>query len=309
MLKPNQSLPSRRKYKILELIAEGGFADLYLGLNEKTNRKVTIKILRNSEFDSLIQAENYLRREVAFIDIQSKFSPNCLQLAEDIIEKRNPNKPRFILVMNYINGVDFEDWYSELLENPPPNLYKYLVQNIFLELSKYVEYCHHHGILHRDLSSGNVLVSMKKGKPVPAVIDWGAGLNFDPAELYEIPLLLEDMGDAKEFQIFTDGYSPPEIDMGKGMNCQSDIYSFGTIMYYAFTLGKTRKKCTKNEHYILDPIKKNKDCPAPLAKIVIKCTQYEPRDRYLSFDTIREDLQAFLKDERKKKSQEKKNKN
>jgi serine/threonine protein kinase len=295
MFEPGTSLPNKKRFKFTNFLVAGGYADIYLGVDTwRNNRKVAIKVYKKDKFDNIEQVQYYLRREMAFLDIQDDYSANTVDLIDHIID---PENELYVLIMSYIQGPDFEEYYSTLLAegNPEPNIYYFLVKFIFIPLAEFLSYCHHHGVLHRDLSAGNILISTQQGKIIPVLIDWGAALNYDPAKIYQTPALLKDCKPSEEMQIYTSSYNPPEINECIGLLPQSDIYSFGSIMYYAFTKGTYRERATNPEDYVASPKKINKQCPSMLDKMVRKCTQYEPRDRYISFDELKEDLNKYIK--------------
>jgi len=295
VLKIGQFLRGNRKYKVLEFLEEGGFSNLYLGLNTSTNRHVVIKVLHNDKFDDFEQEEKYFRREKAFIDIQSKFSMHALQLIDSLILKRTTDNPKFIIITNYIKGKDFISWFNELLKKGPQNFYTYIMRNIFKPLGEYLAFCHEHGLLHRDFSPSNIIISKKKTKIIPVVIDFGGSLNFDPALLYEVPPLLDDLDDASEDYIYTEGYYPPEVEYQKAFLPQSDIYCFGAVLFYCLSLGVERNENNDYGGFVLAPKIFNEECPIELNRIVTKCTQYEPKDRYLSFEEIVSDIKKYLR--------------
>ncbi|MBD3350727.1 MAG: protein kinase [Candidatus Lokiarchaeota archaeon] len=309
MFKPGRIIRGKRKYKIKKYMESGGFSKLYLGLNLHTNRHIVVKVLRNDKFDDLEEEEDYFRRERAFIDIQSKSGSHALRLVDSIVIKKDWKNSKFILITNYINGEDFDPWLHDIIEKKGDRVYYYLVKYIFYPLCEYFSYCHNHGLLHRDFSPSNILIKKyKKKKPVPVVIDFGASLNFDPAKIYRVPPYLEDLEDSEESYVYTEGYNPPEVDEDKVFLPQSDIYCFGAVMFYSFSLGKEREEDEDYTEYELNTQKYNIDCPDELDAIVSKCTQYEPRERYLSFDHLMIDLKAFIdKYKPKRKSSSKKN--
>ena len=293
-LKPNSLLRSRRKYQIIKSLESGGFSDLYLGKNVETNRKVVIKILKNDKFDDMKQAEQYWRRERAFIHIQSQYSPHALQLIDSVVDRFNRENPKYIFITNYINGLDFEIWLQNFLDLNPPDFHKSLIKYIFLPLVDYFIFIHSHGLIHRDFSPGNIMVTKVKNKFIPVVIDWGASLNFDPATLYDEPKDLEDLPYCEDDQIYTPGYAPAEIDLGKIQVPQSDIYSFGMIMHFALSGGKEPQEL-KGEEFKKFAIDWDEfDYPRALMRVVERCIQYEPKDRYLSFDDVQVDLKKYL---------------
>ncbi len=297
MVQEGDLLRGKHTYKVLKYLEEGGFSDIWVGKDLKTKRKVIIKAFRNKEFDSLEEAAEYFRREIAFIDIQAQYSQDTLKLKDWMVLRRNTEDPCYIMITNYIRGLDLYDWFEELLEEEREDFYPYLVRTIYLPLAKYLQYCHNHGILHRDLSPGNIIIKKKKSKRkyVPVVIDLGASINFDPAQLFKPPKLIYEMENTDEDTISTEGFAAPEVNEGKFLIVQSDIYSFGAIMYYTLTQGDEIDEPEEESEYVLNPYDYNDDCPEELADMVYRCTQYEPSDRYLSFDEIIEELQEYLK--------------
>jgi serine/threonine protein kinase len=285
-------------YKILGYLDSGGCADLYTGLDIRRNQKVAIKVFRNKEFDELEEVKSFYHRETAFIDIQANYSPYTLKLIDSFIEQQNNS---YYIITNLINGLDFEKWYEDWILTKPKNMYHYLIKNIFYPLSDYLAYVHCHGIMHRDFSPSNLLISKVNSKIIPTVIDWGGSTNFDPALISKVPDLLEKMDVCDEYQVYTLGYEPPELNLGVKLVPQSDIYCFGVILYYALTKGKYRKRNRAHSSYTLKPKKINWRCPELLSHIVEKCTQYEPKDRYLTFTELKQDLALYLKKAKKSK--------
>lgn len=280
------------RYKLLRHLGEGNFANTFLATETKSKIQVSIKIYKTKNKD-IKEIEAMYRREVAFIDIQSGFSPDCVQLIESIEDHENE---RFIIVSSYINGQNFYDWLDTELENNPPKFYVKLVQNIFYPLSEFFAYSHQRGILHRDIAPSNVLIVKKNENDFyPVVIDWGNAINFDPAKYDEMVPCLEEMHQSEVDQYYTPGYEPPEINLRKMCNGRSDIYSFGVFMFYAFTKGQSRRRTRAKDSYTLTPRDITLKCPQMLSNVVERCTEYEPTDRYTTFNDISSDLAKYLK--------------
>lgn len=298
MLKPGAIIKGEGgQYKVIKQLASGGCADLFIGQDLNTDEKIAIKVFNQCKFESRKEIEYLHRRESAYIDIQSHYSEYTLQLLDSIIDKKNRN---YILVTNYIQGDTFDVWYEKFRNTFKGCIYDYLIRNIFYPLSDFLAYVHKHGVIHRDLSPFNIIIRKVKNEIVPVVIDWGTAIYTDPALLYEVPPPLENMEYAEDGQYYTEGYEPPEVHLGYKLIPQSDIYNFGAIMYLAFSMGHYRKKIKNQAAYTLNPFNANKNCPPDINEIVVKCTQYEPKDRYISFDHVRTDLGVYLPENSKK---------
>ena len=288
----NEYIEGKQRYKLLKHLGEGGFANTYLGMETKSKVRVTIKVAKTKNKD-VKEVEAMHRREAAFIDIQSGYSPDCVQLIESI---EDPENERFIIVTNYVNGINFYDWLNSVLESPPPKYYAMLVENIFYPLAEFFSYIHQRGILHRVITPSNVLITKKeKGTILPVVIDWGTAINFDPAKYDESVPCLEETRECEDKTYYTPGYEPPEINLSKTCSARTDIYSFGVFMFYAFTKGQSRRRTRSKESYKLSPREITLKCPQMLSDIVERCTEYEPTNRFNTFGEIAIALQKYLK--------------
>ncbi len=297
LLIPGSKIGLKSKFKIESFYISGGFSELYLGFRYRDSKKVIIKVLRNSDFEDNQQVEAYWRREIAFIDITSAYSVHSLKLLDSLADKRDLDDPKYIIITNFIEGAEFSQWYNEWNKNPPlgNNYYVYLIKNIFIPLCENLKYCAEHGIIHRDFTISNFIISKEEvgEKILPIIIDWGAARNYDPADIYDIPPYIEEM-QGKGTYLFTPGFSAPEIMEEKPPLPQTDIYNMGTIMYYAFTGGITRNNDLLSTDYILSPSEVFLNSPIGINSVVEKCTQYQPKDRYLSFEALINSLKDVL---------------
>ena len=293
LLEEGSFLKLKDRYLVEKFLIAGGFSDIYVGIRLKDSKKVAIKVLRNEDFDDHIQAENYWRRECAFIDIGSFFSQYTLKLLDSVADKRNFNNFKFIMITSFIEGPEFGEWFQQWMKKELTGMkfFTDLVENVFIPLCEHLQFCSNHGLIHRDFSITNFIMSpIGDSKfPTPVIIDWGAGRNFDPAILYNTPPYIEEM-EGVGTQIYTPGFSSPEVMEGKPPVPQTDIYNFGSIMYYAFTRGKFRENDILTTDYILNPREHSEECPKELSYIVKRCTQYQPRERYITFNELLEEL-------------------
>src|SRR4051812_12040493 len=158
------------------------------------------------------------------------------------------------------------------------------------KITRAVQYAHVHGILHRDLKPGNILLD---GRGEPMVSDFGLAKWLDTSS---------DL--TRTLMIFgTPGYIAPEQAHGaaKNLTPAADIYSIGAVLFDLFT-GQTP---FLGEH-ALAVIKQAVDKPAPklrtlalladrdLETICAKCLEREPQARYGSAGDLAEDLERWL---------------
>jgi serine/threonine protein kinase len=139
-----------------------------------------------------------------------------------------------------------------------------------------------------------MIVTDDKTKDIyPTVIDWGGGKKFELSLLQKEPPLIENM-EGSGTCIITPGFFAPEIIQQKPPIPQTDIYMFGAVLFYALTNGYTRVKPTVSSDYILHPQDYNMSVSETLNEIVEKCTQYEPKDRFRSFEDVKKALDQHV---------------
>jgi serine/threonine protein kinase len=141
-----------------------------------------------------------------------------------------------------------------------------------------VAYAHAHGVLHRDLKPGNVMLG-PFGEVL--VLDWGIARELsagaEPPRSTPVALRLAD-GDVVTTSgrvLGTPGYMSPEQAAGSIVDERSDVFGLGAILRDLLSVHDT-------------PI------PRPLASIRDTATADDPRERYQSPLAMRDDIRRFL---------------
>ncbi|MBX9791379.1 MAG: protein kinase, partial [Pirellulales bacterium] len=165
-----------------------------------------------------------------------------------------------------------------------------------------VQHAHEHGVVHRDLKPGNILLKPRPGNPAlpfePAVGDFGLAARARPTALSTLTGTRDVIG--------TDPYVAPEqLDGGKG-NAQpgSDVFSLGVILYELVagrrpfdgeTAEETRSLIRNDEPPSIRTFRPT--VPRDLTTIISKCLQKSPSVRYRSAKELADDLRRFLNHE------------
>ena len=162
--------------------------------------------------------------------------------------------------------------------------------SLLAKVADAVHYAHQHGILHRDLKPGNILID-SAGEPY--VTDFGL------AKLVQSDSSLTLSGEV----LGTPAYMAPEQAAGKAkqMTTAADIYSLGAILYELLT-GRTPfrgETPVETLHALLHtepeaPRSLNRVVPRDLETICLKCLEKEPARRYTSAQALAEDLRRFI---------------
>ncbi|MHA1519369.1 MAG: serine/threonine protein kinase [Promethearchaeota archaeon] len=281
-------------YQILEKVGDGGFGSVYKGKSLKTKKDVAIKIFKGAAFSNPAEARMYWERERDLTKAVSGYSGPHMEYVEAFEDKSDRSNPKFYLVFGFVeNGTTLKSWFNDNLRSANPMEVNVMIEKIFVPMCEYMFFAQKKGAVHRDFTFNNIMIVMQASEPLPIVIDWGGGKEFDPKTLLDEPPLIDEM-EGSGTVIITPGFFAPEIIMQKPPLPQTDIYMFGAVLFYALTNGYTRVKPTISSDYILHPQDYNMKISDTLNDVVEKCTQYEPKDRFRTFSEIKQALEQHL---------------
>src|SRR5205807_9112144 len=162
--------------------------------------------------------------------------------------------------------------------------------HLMTKVAHAVQYAHEHGVLHRDLKPGNILLD-SRGEPF--VTDFGLAKWLDTST--DLTRTLTIFG--------TPGYIAPEQAKGPAakLTPAADVYSLGAVLFDLFT----ERPPFLGEH-ALAVIQQASEKPAPklrsltpardhdLETICARCLERDPKARYQSAAGLAEDLERWL---------------
>ena len=261
------------QYHVLQHIASGGMADVYLAEDVNLKRKVALKIM----FGSLAANPQFVerfRREaqmVAHLD-----HPNIVQVyAVGLTPAQSvgglPQGTPYI-AMQYIEGGSLREKLEQLAERGKL-LTTEQALNIIRQVALALGVAHNAQIIHRDLKPGNVLVQ-PDGTPV--LVDLGIALAADNSKLTQTGAI-----------IGTPHYMSPEQVREQPLDGRSDLYSLGIILYELLAgrrpFAASESIAVLHQHVYEKPPplgKRRPDLLPQVLAIVEKCLQKEPAHRY-----------------------------
>ncbi len=207
------------KYRIVELIGEGGMGAVYLGENVRIQRKVAIKVLHGAYSSNVEVAQRFEREAQAAGRIGNDHILEVLDLGE------LPGGDRF-MVMEHLDGETLAHRIKRLGRMVP-----HQIAPIATQMLAGLAAAHAAGIVHRDLKPENIFILKEKAgkKDYVKIIDFGiskfAPLGGDAMKMTRTGVV---MG--------TPYYMAPEQASGsRDADARSDLYAVGVMLYEAVT--------------------------------------------------------------------------
>lgn len=240
------------KYKILNEVGHGGMSIVYLAMNEKANKQWAIKEVRKDGGKNLEVVKQSLIAETEML--KNLRHPNLPSIV-DVIEDSN----RFLIVMDYIEGNSLKKALEEFGAQAQEDVIKWAKQ-----LCDVLGYLHSRipPIIYRDMKPANIMLRPDGNV---TLIDFGTARELKERNLADTTCL------------GTMGYAAPEQFGGMGQtDARTDIYCLGATMYHLVTGINPSEP-----PYEIRPIREiNPTLSSGLEKIIIKCTQRNPDDRF-----------------------------
>ncbi len=206
------------RYKLLQLIGEGGFGVVYMAeQQEPIRRKVALKIIKlGMDTKQVIARFEAERQALAIMD-----HPNIARVFD--AGATDTGRPYF--VMELVKGVPITEYCDK------NNLDTRQRLELFIDVCKAVQHAHQKGIIHRDIKPSNVMITLHDSKPVPKIIDFGIA-KATQHRLTEKTLFTE----YRQFIGTPEYMSPEQAEMGGlDIDTRSDIYSLGVLLYELLT--------------------------------------------------------------------------
>ena len=273
-----------RHYRITEKLGVGGQGTVYKATDTKLGRTVVIKVLP----EELTAKEANLKRFEREARLASSLDhPNICT----IFDLDEVNGVHFI-AMQHVEGKNVR----QLVNGRPLELKTTL--SIALQVADALAAAHSRGIIHRDIKSGNVMVT-PSGQV--KVLDFGLAKLLDEGEAATTGLHRTELTEVG-IPYGTATYAAPEQARGDRVDKRADIFSTGVLIYEMLTgTWPFRGKTTIDvRHAVLHdaprPITDLRSSPIPsrLQQAVDRALSKEPRDRFQKMDDLRDELRQVM---------------
>ena len=265
-------LPKIPMYHVGHLIAEGGTAKVYWGVDLRTGYPVAIKELKTRHFRNPEVRRKFISETQLYLYMQH---PNLTRLVDfvDLQEQES-----LYIIMEYIDGRTLEQYiYNDIGLIPEQRALP-----MFLEILDTVAFLHQKNILHLDIKSNNIMIQ-PDGK-----------------------IKLIDLGIASKVGTFTTGfgtpaYMPPEQFEKRECGRYTDVFALGVMLFEMLTgtvpffgqkpseiQNKIKNDPTPLMHLFYPPINDE------LQAIVNKALEKEPHMRYQTCESFARSIIEYM---------------
>ena len=262
------------RYEIVEVIGAGGMAVVYKAIDQRLNRFVAVKILR----DELARDEEFRARfQIEAQAVAMLSHPNIVSVY-DVSHTAGVE----YIVMELIEGVTL----MQYMQKKGALSWKEAA-HFSTQIAKALEHAHSKGIAHRHIMPQNIMILRDCTKK-----DADFGLAA-----------LESAQEQRSDQtVGSVHYIAPEQARGETPDTRSDIYSLGVVMYEMLTGqmpydGETAEQIALKHiaGVAVPPRQLNAEIPEELERITLKAMNADIRERYQSASELLTDLEDFRK--------------
>ena len=261
------------RYKILSKIASGGMSDVYLGEDLKLNIKVAAKILHESYSSN----RNFIVRFEREARILSNLdSPNIVTVYD-----WGRFDSLYFIIMEFVDGKSLKEIIDKQGAISPRLAAEYSIQ-----ICRALKLAHEGNLIHRDIKSQNIIIT-EEG--IVKVADFGIAKFIAD----DITKTINILGTAH--------YISPEQVQGRVLDNRTDIYSLGIVMYemlssdVPFRGGSSIDISLRHISEEPQPLSAlQPDIPDKFEKIIMRCLEKNPDNRYQNVKSLEADLQNFL---------------
>ncbi|MGO9561770.1 MAG: tetratricopeptide repeat-containing serine/threonine-protein kinase [Candidatus Korobacteraceae bacterium] len=268
-------------YRVVEKIGAGGMGEVYLARDEHLARDVAIKVLPPGTVVNE-SARKHFRKEALIL---SQLNHPNIATVHDFDTQQSVD----FLVMEYIPGITLNDKVAA------GRLPEKEVLRLGVQLAEGLCAAHEHGVVHRDLKPGNLRIT-SDGRL--KILDFGLALLRLP--MTPTAATIDSLGESNPMA-GTLPYMAPEQLLGEELDARTDIHAGGLVLYEMAT----------GQHPFVDverpqligailhrpprlPGSLNGKLSPELERIIGKCLEKEPENRYQSAKELAIDLRRLL---------------
>lgn len=215
------TLLANSKYRVDRVLGQGAFGVVVAATHIELEEPVAIKFLIQQDLNDTESLERFKREAKIALRLRSQHTVKIL----DADRLDNGNGIPF-LVMEYLEGIDFNKYLEQRRSLPVDEAARYLIQ-----ACEAVQEAHEKGIVHRDLKPANMLLTKGvSGAPWVKILDFGIA-KLAPPNAPNQPGLTQTIATMGSPSFM----SPEQINSTKNVDPRTDIWALGVIFYFFVT--------------------------------------------------------------------------
>lgn len=266
------------RYEIQDVLGGGGMSKVYGAMDTILNRKVAVKMIQVPASERQATIDRF-EREVQ--NTTQLSHPNIVSVL-DVGEEDDC----FYLVMEFIEGTTLSEYIKTHGPISPEKAIGYIKQ-----VMQGIQHAHEQGIVHRDIKPQNIMIDPND---TLKIVDFGIAKALSESTMTQT-----------NHVIGTVQYLSPEQAKGEKTGERTDIYSIGIVLYEMLTgaapfHGETAVSIAIKQ--IQEPVpnvtEHHPDIPQALSNVILRATEKEPVNRYVTVSEMAHDVATVLDDSR-----------
>ena len=250
------------RYRLDERLGAGGMSTVYRARDSVLERQVAVKLLAEhlAEDDGFVAR---FRREA--LAAAKLIHPNVVQVYDSGLDTE---AHRHFIVMEYVKGPTVAQLLREHDRLPVEQ-----AADIAAQACEGLEYAHRHGVIHRDVKPGNLIVNPDG---VVKLVDFGIAKAAEDSHITKIGSV-----------VGTAAYLSPERAQGDEATASADVYSLGVVVYQMlagrrpYETASLTELATRQQEGAPDPLHElNREVPPALSRAVSRALAPTREHRY-----------------------------
>jgi serine/threonine-protein kinase len=250
------------RYRLDERLGAGGMSTVYRARDNVLERQVAVKLLAEHLADDDGFVARFRREALAAARL---IHPNVVQVYDSGLDT---DAHRHFIVMEYVEGPTVAQLLREHDRLPVEQ-----AADIAAQACEGLEYAHRHGVIHRDVKPGNLIVNPDG---VVKLVDFGIAKAAEDSHITQIGSV-----------VGTAAYLSPERAQGDEATASADVYSLGVVVYQMlagrlpYETGSLTELATRQQEGAPEPLHElNPEVPPALSRAVSRALAPTCEHRY-----------------------------
>lgn len=272
------------QYWLVRRLGKGGMGEVYLAEHRLLKRPCAVKIIGAGHSTDPIELARFEREVRATARLSH---PNTVE----VFDYGRTEGGTFFYVMEYLPGLSLDELVKRYGPMPPGRVI-YLLRQVCGALAE----AHRAGLVHRDVKPGNVFASYRGGEcDVAKLLDFGL-VKGPPLGRKAEAVDVRRAGMVRGTPLYM---SPEQIFGDSSLDARCDLYALGAVAYLMLTgrppfLRETRTEVMSAHAYepVVPPGRLRAEVPADLDRVVVRCLEKDPADRFADAEALGRALAA-----------------